>query len=107
LRSYRVPDIQNMATPPAISATSVLSKSARTAWQSFDHECVVLDMPTRTLVGMNTVGGIVWDQLDGTRSLGDIAAHIAETYQQSKESVLQDVLRFATQLITRGFASGA
>lgn len=96
-----------MATTPVLAASSVLIKSSRTAWQSFDRECVVLDMPTRTLIGMNTVGGMVWDRLDGARSLGDIAFQIAEIYQQSREPVLRDVLRFAALLMARGFASAA
>jgi len=85
-----------------LSATSVVRRSDRTAWQNFDQELVILDVPTRILLGVNTVGGLVWDRLDGQRPLGEIARAIADEYQQSADQVLQDVLSFVQDLAKRG-----
>jgi hypothetical protein len=90
------------ATVPALLETSVLRRSSRTAWQSFERELVVLDMPTRTLLGVNAVGGMVWDRLDGSTTLGAIAQTIAEEYQLSMEQAFCDVRQFVQDLFARG-----
>jgi hypothetical protein len=90
------------AGAPVLTESSVLRRSSRTAWQSFERELVVLDMPTRTLLGVNAVGGLVWDRLDGAATLGAIARAIADEYQQSAEQVLRDVQQFVQDLLARG-----
>jgi hypothetical protein len=90
------------STFPALSEDSVLRRSNRTAWQTFETELVVLDMPTRTLLGVNAVGGLVWDRLDGATTLGAIACGIAAEYEQPAEQVFRDVQQFAQDLIARG-----
>jgi hypothetical protein len=90
------------ATTPALVEKTVLRRSSRTAWQSFENEVVVLDMPTRTLLGVNAVGGLVWDRLDGTTALGAIASTIAEEYQLSAEQAFHDVQQFVQDLLARG-----
>jgi hypothetical protein len=80
----------------------VLRKSDRSAWQNFDQEVVLLDMPSRTLFGLNPVGGAVWDAFDGQRTLGDIASKLADQFGQTRERVLADVLHFVGELLARG-----
>ena len=62
----------------------------------------MLDLPTRTLLGVNTVGGLVWERLDGQRTLGEIARAIAEEYEHSADQVLKDILCFVQALAKRG-----
>ena len=90
--------------PPArpLSDEVVLRKSDRSAWQNFDQEVVLLDMPSRTLFGLNSVGGLVWDSFDGQRTLGDIARKVAAQFDQTHERVLADVLHFVGELLARG-----
>jgi hypothetical protein len=88
--------------PVTLSASSVLRRSDRTAWQSFDEEMVVLDVPTRTLLGFNKLAGWVWDRLDGATSLEQIAEAVAESYGHPIAVVRQDVLHFAQALLERG-----
>jgi hypothetical protein len=87
---------------PALTEDSVLRRSSRAAWQTFESELVVLDMPTRTLLGVNPVGGLVCNRLDGATPLGAIARGIATEYAQPAEQVFRDVQQFAQDLIARG-----
>jgi hypothetical protein len=89
-------------TARPLSADAVLRKSDRSAWQNFDQEVVLLDMPSRTLFGLNSVGGLVWDSVDGQRTLAEIARKVAERFEQAQERVLADVLHFAGELVARG-----
>jgi hypothetical protein len=89
------------AVPP-LTADAVLRKSDRSAWQSFDAELVLLDLPTRTLFGLNSVGGTVWERIDGKSTLAEIASDIASQFEQPNERVLADVVHFAGELLDRG-----
>jgi hypothetical protein len=93
-----------MATPHAaqLSACSILRRADRTAWQHVDRQLVVLDVPSRTLLGLNGTGAQVWDQLDGQRSLERIAQTIAASFQQPVARVCSEVIAFAEQLLVRG-----
>ena len=92
----------SIPTASPLSSDVVLRKSERSAWQNFDQELVLLDMPSRTLFGLNSVGGVVWESVDGQRSLADIARNVAEQFEQAQERVLADVLHFAGELLARG-----
>lgn len=91
-----------MADSVQLSASSVLRRADRTAWQSFDSRVVVLDVPSRTLVGLNPTATQIWNQLDGLRSLEDIASALAQAYQQPLERVRDEVVTFGEQLLSRG-----
>jgi hypothetical protein len=86
----------------ALSAHSVLRRADRTAWQHVDRQLVILDVPSRTLLGLNGTAARVWQLLDGERSLEAIALDLAEVFQQPATRVRSDVLGFAAQLLERG-----
>jgi hypothetical protein len=85
-----------------LSKESVLRRADRTAWQSFDNRVVVLDIPSRTLFGLNPTASRVWQQLDGARSLDAIAQLIAHTYGEPQARVCRELIAFAEELISRG-----
>lgn len=63
-------------------------------------EMVLVDMQSGMYHGLNAVGVIIWEQLDGERSLADISAALAadfpdvpaETLQADSLSLLQALL---------------
>lgn len=86
----------------SLSTGSVIRRSDRTAWQKFEAEWVVMDVPTRTLLGLNELGGQVWDRLDGEQSLDQIAHALARAYGQPVARVQRDIVAFAQSLLERG-----
>ena len=85
-----------------LSKDSVLRRADRTAWQSFDGRVVVLDIPSRTMFGLNPTAALVWQQLDGERNLDSIAQTLADNHQLTHARVSCDVIAFAEQLLARG-----
>lgn len=85
-----------------LSKASVLRRADRTAWQTFDGRVVVLDIPSRTMFGLNPTAAQVWQQLDGERDLDAIAHTLADNHQLAHERVSCDVIAFAEQLLARG-----
>jgi len=47
-------------------------------------------------------GKIIWDRLDGKRSLGDIVKELSAEFEASDREIGEDVLGFASELLKRG-----
>jgi Coenzyme PQQ synthesis protein D (PqqD) len=85
-----------------IEAASVLAHSRDVAWQTIDGETVVLDMRSRELLGLNGVGGRVWNLLDGVRSVAAVSSAVAADFAQPEERVGADVRDFLAALLASG-----
>lgn len=54
------------------------------------------------LFSLNEVGLAIWEQLDGKKTLGQIATCLAAEYNAKKEEIEKDVQGFVGELVTRG-----
>jgi len=54
------------------------------------------------LYTLNETGQAIWQELDGQRTLGEVAAALEEKFSSSEE-INTDVLDFVTELMRRGF----
>lgn len=97
-----MPEVPAEPVAQRLSKDSVLRRADRTAWQNFDGRVVVLDIPSRTMLGLNPTAAQVWQQLDGERDLDAIAHTLAENHQLPHARVSADVITFAEQLLARG-----
>lgn len=53
------------------------------------------------LYSLNDTGRKIWDQIDGTRTLGDIAADLAQEYTAPVDEITRDVIGIVTELASR------
>lgn len=53
------------------------------------------------LYTLNETGRVIWDRLDGQRTLREIAAGLAREFEAPVEEIEQDVEGFATELLNR------
>jgi hypothetical protein len=58
---------------------------------------VVVNVASAKTLGLNDSGGIVWDLVDGRRTVSEIAHDLAERYRADLD-VLTDVKRFLEAL---------
>lgn len=72
------------------------------AWQRVDGEWVLLSLVRNELIGINEVGGRVWDLVDAERSLDEIARLVAAEFDVEHAVALRDVERFVAELVARG-----
>lgn len=86
---------------PSLSISSILRRADRTAWQTFDDRVVVLDIPSRTMLGLNPTAAQVWQELDGERDLASIARLIADKHSLPGAEVCRDVITFVQELLDR------
>lgn len=84
-----------------LSEASILRRADRTAWQTFDDRVVVLDIPARTMLGLNPTAAEVWQALDGEQDLESIARGIAGKHGRASVEVCRDVIVFMEALLAR------
>jgi hypothetical protein len=57
----------------------------------------VVDM--RRLYGLDPVGAFIWHQLDGQRTVGDVAGAVVETFEVDAERALKDAAAYLDDLL--------
>ena len=95
----------------SVSAASILSPAPGVEASHFAGETILLDAEGQQLRGLNVTGGRVWNLLDGSRSLAQVAEVLAGEYGVDEERVLKDVQLLAEnftvrQLVIQRFPEG-
>jgi pyrroloquinoline quinone biosynthesis protein D len=85
-----------------VEPASVPRRPGHLAWQEVAGEAVVLDSRARVLRGLNATGARVWDLVDGSRTVADIATVLAAEWNRDAGDALADVTRFVEALRERG-----
>lgn len=91
---------------PLVALGATPRVSARCAWQVVADEAVVLDLQGRRVLGLNRVGSFVLPLLDGGRTVGGVAAMVAERFGVDVRRAEADVRVFLAELARRGFVEG-
>jgi hypothetical protein len=91
---------------PLVALGAAPRVSARCAWQVVAEEAVVLDLQGRRVLGLNRVGSFVLPLLDGGRTVGGVAAMVAERFGIDVRRAEADVRVFLAELARRGFVEG-
>jgi hypothetical protein len=71
-----------------------------------DGEIVLYDDATRVMHRLSPTAGQVWRCLDGSGTLAEIAADLADVYQSNGEQVLADVITATRQFGSAGLLEG-
>jgi hypothetical protein len=79
----------------------VVSHHPQAIAQAVEDEVLVLKLDSGRMGVLNRVGGRVWDLMDGTRSLAEIARECAEHFEVDLAQVEVDVVSYAEDLLER------
>lgn len=71
-----------------------------------DGEIVLYDDSAKVMHRLNPIAGQVWRCLDGSGSLAEVAADLADVYQADPGQVLTDVVATARQFGSAGLLVG-
>ena len=70
------------------------------AWQTVDGETVLVRTELQEVLGLNDVGGRIWELVDGRRSIAQILETIASEHDLPASEVRADVLEFVAELLS-------
>lgn len=90
---------------------TVLTKNPNVAYRIYDGEATVV-MPDRAEVKVvNQIGSVVWDKIDGKRTVGQIVESALEQvladYDVAPEEARRDILAFLGDLREHGMVDPA
>ncbi|MCG6963856.1 MAG: PqqD family protein [Acidobacteria bacterium] len=81
--------------------TGRFRQTKRAAGKALDDEYLVLDLGSGDYFGLGEAGGVIWEHLDGTRTLAEVADEIAERYGIDRGRARSDLLAFVDELLER------
>jgi len=89
--------------------SAVLTKNPNVAYRIYDGEATVV-MPDRSEVKVvNAIGSVVWDKIDGKRTVGQIVESALEAvlrdYEVTPDELRRDILAFLGDLREHGMVS--
>lgn len=88
----------------ALSPESVLVRNERLAWRVLGDEAVILFPEAGTLHRLNATGTVMWEQLNGDRTLADISTFLVSEYDAEHTEVVRDLTHLAGDLVDAGLA---
>ncbi len=71
--------------------------------EEFDDWAILFNPDTADAVGVNPVGVAIWKLLDGRHTPEDIAARLAEWFDQTPPTLTEEVRAYIDALAQRGF----
>ena len=77
---------------------TVLTRNPDAAYRVYDGQATVLLAEGAEVNVINEIGSLVWDRIDGVRTLGKILEEVVAEYEVSREQAQRDMLEFAASL---------
>jgi hypothetical protein len=85
-----------------IGLDSVIVRDSEPIATTLDDQVVMLSVRANAYVGLNDVGTEIWHMIEQPRRVADICRRLAETYDESGDTVAREVLEFLEGLLERG-----
>lgn len=82
--------------------SDVVAHAPEIVSQEVDGEAVLVDPKQGMVRVLNAAGALIWDQIDGRRTVADLAAALTDEYAIETARAQTDTLDFCTSLIERG-----
>lgn len=65
-------------------------------------EALLINLANGDYYSLDGVGTMIWENIDGTRTVEDLAKMVLDEYNADQEQVVADVLRLLEQLADEG-----
>ncbi len=91
----------------SIQFTDVYEPSDDIVAREIDGESLIIPITSGVgdmedeLYSLNESGKIIWDKLDGEKTLGQIYEELADEYGDSDEEIKNDIVNFVAELVKR------
>jgi hypothetical protein len=94
-------------TGTPLGVQSVLRHAPDLVIEEFDDALLIWDERGGHLHHLDLVASVVWDELDGRRSLAEVSVELAATLQGGGDHIETDVVRLAETLLAEGLLEPA
>ncbi len=104
-RHVSADDIEDL-TPDEMGPTYAPRPRPTTISQRLDDEVLLIDGRTGRMHVLNSSAAIIWECLDGSVTLEELAVELAEAFGADRETVLRDTMTVAREVAARGLLDG-
>ena len=81
---------------------TVLTRNPEVAYRIYDGQATVV-LPGRSEINvLNEIGSLIWDRIDGERTVGQILEAVLDAYEIDSEQARSDMLDFLSSLQEHG-----
>ena len=85
-----------------MNTTSVLwQKNPALAWREIDDATVIISPSESVMHELNDTGSFLWKNIDGHKSVEDLAALLAENYEVAPDTALTDTQSLLEEMSSR------
>ncbi len=81
---------------------TVLKHSPNVPWRTVDGKGILVDLESGFYFSLNKTGQFIWGQIDGERTMTEIASRLVEHFEVEDEMALKDCLELAQRLYDQG-----
>ena len=82
--------------------STVLTRNPDVAYRIYDGQATVV-LPGRSEINvLNEIGSLIWDRIDGERTVGQILEAVLDAYEIDSEQARSDMLDFLSSLQEHG-----
>jgi hypothetical protein len=89
-------------TPSALDGDATVRHSPDLVVEAFEDAILVWDEAAARLHHLDSVAAVVWDELDGTRTLREVATGLARDLRGDADRIAADVADLAATLVAEG-----
>lgn len=98
VQSYGSVDMGDPGSLRMVSSTWAPAPNVEVAWVELDGEVVVFHAGEHRAHLLNATGSLLWQLLDGTVTIGELATDVAAVFDLSREEAADQVRRFAEEM---------
>ena len=85
-----------------MTGDTVIQKKEKVISQNVEDQAVIVDLDSSHFFNLNKIGTIIWEQIDGEKSLSDIAGKLSGMFEIPEEQVFEDVREFLSDMHKKG-----
>lgn len=85
-----------------MTGDAVIFKKEGVIYRNVDNQAVIVDLESSYYCNLNEIGTIIWEQIDGQKTLSDIAGYICDKFEIPEEQALEDVREFLDDIRKKG-----
>lgn len=81
-----------------------VAKGINVACRTIDGNTFIFREDTRVLMKLDQVGSLIWDQINGCRTIGQISEICCNAFNSDREEITSGVAEFVATLVDSGVA---
>ena len=84
---------------------TILSKTPDAAYRIYDGEATIVLPSKAEVTVLNPVASLVWDAIDGRRTLAEILESVLRDYDVPRDQAMHDLIEFVKTLREQGMVN--